>query len=244
MNHWDEAAEGYDNFIEKKDYLRAHLLNKAVLDLFGNVKGRKVLDAGCGQGYFSNILSKKGAEVLGIDYSEKLIEIAKDKYFSESTKFEVHDLKNPLPFKNSRFDCILCNMVLMDFDPIEPTLNEFYRVLSKNGSLVLSIPHPAFFTGKLRKDFWNKVTYGLPHYEINRYKKPYKKMVKIKGLSKKTPFYHRPMEFYISSLIKNGFEIKAFKEPVFDKNDKITKKNNFLKLCIRIPPYLIIKAKK
>lgn len=244
ISDWDKVSKEYDELVENKDYLRGELLNEAVLNLWGDLKEKKIIDAGCGQGYFSSLLADKGAVVTGVDSSKNLIGIAKEKYGSKAETFLVHDLKKEVPFKDESFDGVLCNMAFMDFEPIEFTVEEFFRILKLGGEMVFSIPHPVFFAGKLNKNMWEKLTDKLPHYKIHKYGTPFKKDLKIFGLSKKTSYYHRPIEYYVSLFIEKGFEIKKFKEPRLSKENKATKVNNFLKLCREIPPFLIIKVEK
>ena len=45
----------------------------------GDVKSKKVLDAGCGEGYFSRLMAKKGAIVTSIDYSSRMVQIARER---------------------------------------------------------------------------------------------------------------------------------------------------------------------
>ena len=54
---WEEAAEEYDRYISAGNTLREELLESETLELLGDVRGKKILDAGCGQGRFSAILS-------------------------------------------------------------------------------------------------------------------------------------------------------------------------------------------
>ena len=75
---WDEAAESWIEFVrEGKDYYREGLNNPATFRLIGNVKGKRVLDLACGEGYNTRILARKGAVVVGVDFSEKMIERAR-----------------------------------------------------------------------------------------------------------------------------------------------------------------------
>ena len=75
---WNDAAESWEDFVRTgKDYHRDQINNPAAFNLIGNVKGLKVLDLACGEGYNTRILARKGAKVIGIDFSEKLVELAK-----------------------------------------------------------------------------------------------------------------------------------------------------------------------
>lgn len=60
-----------------------------ILELMGDVRGKRVLDAGCGGGFYSIWLSEQGAEVLGIDGSRKMIKIAKAKASKQSISTRV-----------------------------------------------------------------------------------------------------------------------------------------------------------
>ena len=80
MKEWDEAAESWVDFVRQgKDYYRDELNNSAFFRLIGNVKGRLVLDLACGEGYNTRILAKKGAKVVGIDFSAKLMRLRESK---------------------------------------------------------------------------------------------------------------------------------------------------------------------
>ncbi|NIU81175.1 methyltransferase domain-containing protein, partial [Candidatus Bathyarchaeota archaeon] len=52
-------------------------------DILGDVKDLSILDLACGQGYLSRILARKGAKVVGVDLSVKMLEIAQDSEASE-----------------------------------------------------------------------------------------------------------------------------------------------------------------
>ena len=58
-----------------------------ILELIGDVRGKKVLDAGCGGGFYSIWMSEKGSKVLGIDGSNEMLKIAKEKASKPSFRF-------------------------------------------------------------------------------------------------------------------------------------------------------------
>src|SRR5690349_11351644 len=67
---WASAAGEAANFGEEGDFGRKHLLNPTIFALLGDVTGRRILDAGCGQGYLSRMLARRGAIVSGVEPAE------------------------------------------------------------------------------------------------------------------------------------------------------------------------------
>src|SRR5215468_11060340 len=71
---WDESADAWNHFVESGlDYYRTELHGPALLDACGVVAGLDVLDVGCGQGWFKRELARRGARVVGVDWSPGLI---------------------------------------------------------------------------------------------------------------------------------------------------------------------------
>src|SRR3989344_1447352 len=123
-----------------------YLRRKEVLKLAGSIKGKKILDVGCGSGVFLLEFIKMGATVVGIDYSQKMLSMAeaelklykipKDKY-----KLILANATN-LPLKNQSFDLVLATGLtdyMTDQDDLK-FLQEAARVLKPNGSLIVSFP--------------------------------------------------------------------------------------------------------
>jgi len=100
--------------------------------------GDKVLDLGCGNGRFFEFLKDKDIHYIGVDFSEKLVEIAKEKY--PKVKFQVADALN-LPFPNNYFDKIYSIAVLHHI-PSEKFRIQFFeearRILKPNGFFIPS----------------------------------------------------------------------------------------------------------
>ena len=93
----------------------------------------KVLDAGCGFGRDTNLLAKKGLDIVGLDLSPGLIQVAKKKF--PQLKFIEGDFLK-LPFKNEYFDGIWAHASLVHLESVEDVkkaLKEFNRVLKSKG---------------------------------------------------------------------------------------------------------------
>ena len=114
-----------------------------LLELLGDIAGRRLLDAGCGDGYLARVLAARGAHVTGIDLSPRLIEMARQKDPGGGIDYRVADLSRPLPDIAGRFDAVASYLVLND-------VKEGYRgfaatlaaALSPGGRLALALNNP------------------------------------------------------------------------------------------------------
>lgn len=230
---WDVIAEEYSgNVGEHGDIYHRTYLNPVVLKLLGDMKNKKILDLACGNGYFSFKMAKKQAIVTGVDYSKKLIDIAKSK--KSNVKFFVGDSSNMKFLKKNSFDFVISNMAFHDIMKIEGTIKECARVLKKNGKLIFSIPHPAFHLAEKKKK-------GKEYYRIQ---KKYLSLYTAKHPAfKNVNYYHRPLGYYLKLLFKNSFVVSDFRE-ICSKlaKGKPIKEKYFLKHRLEIPTFLIIEA--
>ncbi len=129
----DELSHKYSEL--RENYTATDEKTFSILNQIG-VRGKKVLDFGCGDGRYSFQIAKLGAsEVVGIDVSPAMIEIANRELQNqkiEKVKFLEADGNN-LPFGDKFFDVIFSNFVLHHFENTLKPLQEISRVLDKNG---------------------------------------------------------------------------------------------------------------
>src|SRR5438034_418000 len=81
VNPWDTYAAEYGQWIAQREPVEvaAGSIFARMLELLGDLAGREVLDAACGEGYFSRVLAARGARVTGLDLSPRLIAMARAK---------------------------------------------------------------------------------------------------------------------------------------------------------------------
>ena len=101
-------------------------------------KNKSVLDVGCGTGLFSYLAAKKGAKVLGIDYSKKAISLALSNYSHKNLSYKCIDAKN---MKNDKFDIIVSLGTLEHVDNPLQMLKNFKRHLNSNGKIIITSPN-------------------------------------------------------------------------------------------------------
>jgi len=232
---WDIVAKDYNEAVKEKGDTYHHLyINPIVNKFLGNVNGKKVLDLACGNGYFSRKLEKKGAKVIGVDYSTELIKIAKSLNNKKSKiKYFIGDSANLKSLGKNSFDIIVCNVAFMDIKNINGTIKECARILKKKGKLIFSLKHP-IKTAKTKN--LDKFSWRLKGY-LKNYEKSHKHFPEVK-------IYHRPIEYYFKELFKNGFAITGFREVgTKHSHGKKIVNNKLLKFKSEIPTFLVVEAK-
>jgi ubiquinone/menaquinone biosynthesis C-methylase UbiE len=136
---YNKAAEKYyEMFFDELDTKE---FDKNFLDDFSKYfnSGSIVCDAGCGPcGHVADYISKKGIKIIGIDISEKCIEIANKSH--PGIQFETGDFSN-LRFNDSYFDGIISYYSIVDTPKkyIKCILKEFQRILKDKGYLLLVV---------------------------------------------------------------------------------------------------------
>ncbi len=145
IEQWSNLPRGsIEAFGDEGDFARQHLLNPTIFALLGNVKSKRILDAGCGTGYLSRLLARRGAQVVGLEPATPLIQYAIEHEQSEPLGIEY--IQADLTVwrdKNLLFDAVV-NMVLMDIPDYEAALDTCFVHLRQGGQLVISLTHPCF----------------------------------------------------------------------------------------------------
>jgi ubiquinone/menaquinone biosynthesis C-methylase UbiE len=103
------------------------------------IRGKNLLDVACGDGLDANLYLKLGAKVFGVDASEEMVRIAKEKY--RGIEFTVGFAEN-LPYSKESFDIVTSKYAVMTSADIQPIFNEVHRVLKPGGIFVYLTTHP------------------------------------------------------------------------------------------------------
>lgn len=193
-----------------------------VVALAGDVRDKRVLDAGCGPGRHAKKLIAKGARLTCLDISSEMIDIAR-KHCSNKGEFIVEDLSQ-VKFARGSFHLIIASLSLMYLKEIKPVIKNFGSWLKPQGRLIFSIYHPVRFLHK------------IPDFDFS---KPRKVWIHLDGCDVTVFNYYHPMETYFDALTTSGFEIRKFVEPVLHKRYKGWPEDNY-----RIPRSIVIEAQK
>lgn len=133
---YNNIASDFSVSQKEKNQLNRKLMYSIV---GSDLDNKKVLDVGCGDGIDVAHYESIGADVIGLDNSENLIKIARNKY--PNYQFDVGLAEN-MPYADESFDCVFSKYAIMTSSDIEPIFDEIYRVLKKGGRFVYLATHP------------------------------------------------------------------------------------------------------
>jgi len=227
---WNDAAEAWIEFVRTgQDHYRDFVNNPAVFRLLGDVKGRRILDLACGEGYNARILARKGARVVGVDFSPRMIRAATEKEEEERLGIEYHlaNARDLSRFKRLSFDLVVCIMALMDIEDYQRAIKAVHRVLKKPGRFVISVPHPCFEKRSIdgqaiggwefKKGSTDRSTENALFWKVDRYFQTGRHTVNWDMDRLRTYFktlsFHRTLTDYSDALRKGGFVISRMNEP-------------------------------
>jgi ubiquinone/menaquinone biosynthesis C-methylase UbiE len=197
-NDYDRFAQVYARLNENSPFLALYE-RPATLALAGDVRGRRILDAGCGSGVQAAELLRRGASVTGVDRSAGLLDLARERLGADAVLRQA-DLAQPLAFADGTFDLVLCSLVLHYLHEWEPTLREFRRVLTPGGRVVLSTHHPLLAMRISGSDDY-----------LGTY--PYTEDWQIDGHTMRMRFWHRPLRAMLAAFTSSGFAVDEIVEP-------------------------------
>ena len=168
---WDYNARGWDHAQRTGlDHYRTGLHGPALVEFAGDVTGKKLLDLGCGEGYFSRQMAEQGASVIGIDLSPNQLKFARERESEQPLGIEYREVNATEiaeEFGEESFDVVTACMSLMDMPEPDRVINAAAKVLRPGGRFVFSITHPCFQTPYRewhRDDDGNKIALKVGNY--------------------------------------------------------------------------------
>jgi 2-polyprenyl-3-methyl-5-hydroxy-6-metoxy-1,4-benzoquinol methylase len=243
---WDEAAGPFDDFIETGlDYHRLEIHGPALLRACGDVKGLRVLDVGCGQGYFSRVLSERGAKVVGIDLSPKMIALAKrhEKVHPLGIQYRVMDASRiGRAWGPGSFDLVTACMSLHDMPSPGKVIRSASRILTKTGAMAFSVVH-SVNNGSLK---WETNPNGKRVATVDNYFRHGRYVVRWDMRRLKHHWSTVSYGFTVSDWSEmaedSGFVMQSIREPRPTKNQ--IRIHPELEPCSRVPLFLVFKLQR
>lgn len=181
----------------------------AIFELCGAVEGQRVLDLGCGEGYCTREMARRGArEVHGIDLSASMIELARKQEEQQGLGIQyaqgnVIDLDLPA----AAYDLVLGVFVFsyVGVDEMQRAFAEARRVLAPGGRFVFAVPHPCLPFMRAQEPPFYFDTRGSGYFS-GRDRRHEGEIACIDGSSLPVQMVHKPLEDFFAALASAGFD--------------------------------------
>ena len=237
---WSKGAEWYDETVSRDDSYQNKVILPNLLRLMEIKPGEKILDVGCGTGFFAAEFSKAGAKVYGIDVGEELLAIAR----KNAPKVEFKSASaDALPFGNEIFDKVVFVLSLQNMADMKKAVSEAVRTLKSGGhrpeatanagqagprcgggKIFLVLNHPAFRIPGESSWGWDPAPErcragsgcsGIQYRRIDSYLSEKKSKIQMHpgdNPSDVTWSFHVPLQYYFKLFNKNGLVVERLEE--------------------------------
>ena len=232
--------EGYRKIRQKESNANDLFEIPALLSMMPDLKGKRVLDLGCGYGEHCKMFVDRGAErVVGIDISKKMLEIAKTENSDPKIEYRNMPMEN-LNALNETFDVAVSSLALHYVEDFYGVAKSIYHLLDRDGIFLFSQEHP-LVTCHSKGSRWTKDENGQKlHLNLSNYG--------ISGERTTTWFvddlkiYHRTFSEIINTLTDVGFSIEKMIEPL--PTEELLARYPDHRDLFHKPDFLLLKVKK
>lgn len=242
---WGKVAGWYDEHLTSDDTYHKKVLLPNILRLVDPKKDETIVDIACGQGYFTEALSTKGATLIGVDISEELIAIARKK--SPKITYHVSTAEDLSALPDHSADKAIIMLAIQNIEHTQKLCSEVSRVLNNEGTFHIVMNHPAFRIPKQSSwdyDDKKKVQYR----RVDQYISDSRTAIDMHPGMKDSPqtiSFHRPLQYYFKALSKAGFAVDRLEEwtshKESDSGPRAQAENRARK---EIPLFLYLRAQK
>lgn len=252
---YNDYAEKWSQRIRKQSKTQAeganpvhiYLEKPAMYSLLPDLNGKRVLCIGCGSGEECDYLTSLGAQVIGIDLSDKLIEIAKSSY--PNLEFHTMDMEN-MTLEDNSFDFAYSSYTMHYVKDWRKTLGEVKRLLKKDGAYQFSTHHPIKWSGeKIREKDKKTFLLGYEMFADNQNFKVYGDYLNTRMINDvwfgdfEVTYFHKSLSEILKEIREVGFTLANFVEPsAIDKAKE--EYRQFWEVHTKIPHCMIFVLRK
>lgn len=219
---WGRVAEVYDaSFVHAPDSYHVKVLLPNVLRVLAPTSDMRVLEVGCGNGFFAQAIAESGAQVCGVDIAPEMIEQANTQDGNE-VEFQVASA-DALPYEEKSFDAVVCVLALQNIARVAEAIGEAARVLVPGGRFLIVLNHPVLRIPKRSSWGWDdegKVQYRRLDGYMSESSADIEMNPGARAGAHTTTSFHRPLQVYCKALAKAGFAVTALEEWISHKKSE------------------------
>lgn len=203
------------------------------------LKGKRVLDLGCGFGWHCRYArDQQASSVTGVDISANMLNKAREMTDDPQIKYLQQAIED-VDFENEQFDVVISSLALHYVESFDETVQKVYAMLSAEGTFIFSVEHPVF-TALAAQDWHYDDKGEIMHWPVDHYHA--EGLRETSFLGNDVMKYHRTAATYMNTLIRAGFEIKQIAEP--KPSEEMLSTIAGMKDELRRPIFLMIAAQK
>jgi ubiquinone/menaquinone biosynthesis C-methylase UbiE len=217
---WGKVADWYDDLVLSENSYQKTVILPGVLRLLGEIKGEKILDVACGQGFFAAEFSSKDALVSGVDISPELIKKAQSN--APKAKFYVAQSHELLEVVSPSFDKATLILAAQNIEKIDETYKSVWKLLKPKGKFVVVLNHPAFRIPKHSSWIFDEKA-GVQSRKIDAYMREIRQEILMHPgdrNSKTTVSFHRPLQYFFKLATNNNFSVLRLEEWISDRESQ------------------------
>jgi SAM-dependent methyltransferase len=222
---WDQLAGFWDERMVAGETWQGHLIEPAVERLLALQAGERVLDIACGNGGFARRMAELGANVLGVDFSEGMLERARA-HPGQGIEYRIADATDEAALlalgERGSFDGVVSNMAIMDMESIEPMAAAVPQLLRPGGRFVFSTLHPAFNSGDARPTVEldpEGSTTEIYSVRVSGYGRAMtSKGIAVSGQPVEQWYFHRPLWMLLEPFLDHGLALDGIEEPLLEQD--------------------------
>jgi SAM-dependent methyltransferase len=226
---YQELAAHYAAGVDTKPH-NAYYERPAMLSMWPELAGLRVLDAGCGPGCYAEHLIAQGARVTAIDCSDRMLEFARKRLGPDADLRLIDMSQSMTMFANDEFDFVNAPLCLDYIADWRSLFKELHRILKPLGFVQFSCGHPAF---------------DAEYYKTQNYFSVEAVECTWKGFGKQVvmPSFRRSLHEVLSPPIEAGFQIQQVVEPLPTEDFKRSHPMRYASLMHR-PAFLCVQVAK
>ncbi len=138
INNYNDWADQYDNNINPTRDLDKIVTQESL----SNLNFSNVLELGCGSGKNTEWLITKADKLVGLDFSSRMLDLARKKISSKNVSFICADINEKWPVNNNSFDLATINLTLEHIKMLDHIFNSLFIKLTKGGKCFVCELHP------------------------------------------------------------------------------------------------------